>query len=200
MWVILASISSNMDHTTKCLYKRLFTTREGAENHEGKQNSQPTLHLDNCSTYSKRQRFLRTSHIKLNNMMRVFFFLTSLIQNIAIHVHSTPQLQVHGSWTEGEVEVYTWIWVWATAGKKRQRQYVLGLFRGIGGGGSLWSFCSPQCTRAKMFTYWRVPCYRDGGNGRAIGLAANRTTHLNTRGQRSSGTSIPSVKPDAKVY
>lgn len=85
-------------------------------------------------------------------------------------------------------------------GKKRQRQYVLGLFRGIGGGGSLWSFCSPQCTRAKMFTYWRVPCYRDGGNGRAIGLAANRTTHLNTRGQRSSGTSIPSVKPDAEVY
>lgn len=129
-----------------------------------------------------------------------FFFFTSLIQNIAIHVHSTPQLQVHGSWTEGEVEVYTWIWVWATAGKKRQRQYVLGLFRGIGGGGSLWSFCSPQCTRAKMFTYWRVPCYRDGGNGRAIGLAANRTTHLNTRGQRSSGTSIPSVKPDAEVY
>lgn len=68
--------------------------------------------------------------------------------------------------------------------------------------GSLWSYCSPQCTGAKMFTYWLVPCYRDGGNGRAIGFASNRATHLNTRGQRGSGTNSPSlifqtVKPDA---
>lgn len=104
-------------------------------------------------------------------------------------INTTAASTVHGSWTEARL--YTWMW--ATAGKRGWGLNVLGLFRG------LWSgLCGVTAPGPKVFTYWLMPCYHDGGNGRAIGSASNRATHLNTRGQKGSGTSIPSL-PNCKA-
>lgn len=104
-------------------------------------------------------------------------------------VHSTSQ--VHGS-SHGMVrfEEQTRVWAGARAGR-----LVLGLLKRRR---RLWSHYSSQGTGARKFTYWLVSGYGDGGNSRAIGLAANRATHLNTRAQRGSGREAHLQSP--KLY
>lgn len=166
-------------HFALTTWQMSFDSHRRVENHKGKQNTAKVLH-SNCLPNN-------------DNVSRGQVTLKRTTQCVVYSYTSDPKLHifiaanVHGSWTEGgEVVGYMWIWGWAKAGKRgwsRSTGFVQGDQK------SLWSYCSPQRTAAKLFTYWLMPCYRDGGNRRAIGMAANRATHLNTRGQRGSGSS-----------
>lgn len=70
---------------------------------------------------------------------------------------------------------------------------LLGLFRGLWRWGLCGAAAYHSARRPKVFTYWLVPCNLDGGNRRAISLASKWATHLNTRGQKGSGTRIPAL-------
>lgn len=104
-------------------------------------------------------------------------------------LNTTAARAAHGSWT------HAWFYTWNQEGKTGLGVggglSALGLFKGLW----KWGLCGAAAyhiaRRPKVFTYWLVPCNLDGGNGRAISLASKWATHLNTRGQKGSGTRIP---------
>lgn len=104
-------------------------------------------------------------------------------------LNTTAARPVHGSWTRVVLHMESGGKTRLEGGGGGAGLSVLGLFRGLGGLCGAAAYHSAR--RPKVFTYWLVPCNLDDGNGRAISLASKWATHLNTRGQKGSGTRIP---------
>ena len=134
-----------------------------------------------------------------NNVLRVLllhsFQICTEVSGEPTHTRKTTTLPSHHSCKTSLRELNTRVdWHMEPGGKiglGGGGASVLGLFRGLWKWGLCGAAAYHSARRPKVFTYWLVPCNLDGGNGRAISLASKWATHLNTRGQKGSGTRIP---------